>query len=213
MGLPIKHRKKFVSHKKRWDKKTIEEDQKLVNDYALKNKKEIKKFEYKLSKFKDIAKELNRSRGSGDIETEKFLEKLKKSGYLPQESESLDSVLDISLRDLLDRRLSNLVHKHKIARSPKQARQFIVHRHIKVGGKVIDSPSYLVPLELESTIEVIDTSALADENHPERRMFSEEIAKLKDLNEDIPVEEKENGKTFDEKEAELDDEEISEEIE
>ena len=59
MGLPKKHRKKFSSHKKRWDKNTIVEEEVLVKDYCLKNKKEIRKIEFKLSKYKKVAKSLN----------------------------------------------------------------------------------------------------------------------------------------------------------
>ncbi len=52
----------------------------------------------------------------------------------------------------MERRLQSLVHRKGLAKSPKQARQLVVHGHIRVGGRRITSPSYLVPVEQEETI-------------------------------------------------------------
>ncbi len=176
MGLPIKHRKKFVSHKKRWDKNTITEEAVLVSDYALKNKKEIRKVELSLSKYKNIAKEFNKtSVTKASEEAKHFVEKLKALGFLSQSATSLDEVLDIELRDILERRLCNVIYKKKLARTPRQARQFIVHKHVKVNGKLIDSPSHLVTLAEEENIEFAQKSSLADEEHPERKMVVETV--------------------------------------
>ena len=218
MGLPVKHRKKYVSHKKRWDKSTITSEEVLIKDYALKNKKEIRKIEFMVSKLKRIAKTLNKDEDSkNSAEASNFISKLKAKGFLPQDAEGLDSVLDISVRDILERRLSNLVYKHKLARSSEQARQFVVHRHVRVGDKVITSPSYLVTLQEESEIQFRVRSSLADESHPERRF--EEMGIEKELEEQTElksVKESQNEKqkisSQDKKEAELDDEE-NEEVE
>lgn len=176
MGLPIKHRKKFVSHKKKWDKNTIVEEAVLVADYALKNKKEIRKVELTLSKYKMLAKEFNKSKETKVSEGAlNFVDKLKKLGYLNANATSLDEVLDITLRSILERRLANIVYQKKLAKSASQARQFIVHRHVKVGGKVVTSPSYSVSLLEETTIEFTEGSALTDENHPERKLVIEGI--------------------------------------
>ncbi len=176
MGLPIKHRKTYVSHKKRWDKSTILEEAKVVEDYALKNKKEIRKIEFMLSKFKTIAKSFNSLENANESEdAKKFITSLKSKGFLSAESNTLDDVLNITIRDILDRRLSNIVYKLKLARSPKQARQFVVHRHVRVGGKVIDSPSALISLAQEASIEFRESSSLHDEEHPERKLADEGI--------------------------------------
>lgn len=176
MGLPIKHRKKYVSHKKRWDKNTIVEEAVLVNDYALKNKKEIRKVELALSKYKTIAKEFNKTTTTKESqEAKNFIEKLKLAGFLSADATSLDEVLDIELRSILERRLSNILYKNKLARTPTQARQFIVHKHVRVNGKVVDSPSHLVTLADEATIEFAPKSSLADEEHPERKIEVESI--------------------------------------
>ena len=50
----------------------------------------------------------------------------------------------INLLILLERRLDNVVRRAHFAVSVRQARQFVVHRHIAVNGKIIDIPSYLL---------------------------------------------------------------------
>ncbi len=183
MGLPIKHRKKYVFHKKRWNKQVIVDEAVLVRDYALKNKKEIKKAEFEIGKYKKIAKSLNRNATLKESEQARhFIEKLKERGFLNVDATSLDEVLDIKVREILERRLSNIVYKLKLARSPKQARQFIVHKHVMVGGQLISSPSYSVSLAEEPTVQFISNSSLADEEHPERKIqlhgFEEEVSDM-----------------------------------
>lgn len=179
MGLPIKHRKKYVSHKKKWDKNTIVEEAVLVKDYGLKNKKEIRKVELQLSKFKTLAKSFNKSSETkNSVEAKNFVNKLKAAGYLNVDATSLDEVLDIELRDILERRLSNILYKNKLAKTPKQARQFITHKHVKIAGRMVDSPSYSVTLAEEAQLEFNETSSLSDEEHPERKIEVETIVSV-----------------------------------
>lgn len=216
MGLPIKHRKKYSSHKKRWDKQTIVEEKELMTNYALKNKKDIRKAQFLVDKFKRLAKSYNRSEDTKSSEqAQLFMDSLKARGYLNQEAMSLDDVLNITVRDVLERRLSNIVYKLKFARSPAQARQFVVHRHVRIGGKVVDSPSYLVPLQEEATLEFRETSALSSEEHPERKIAEEGI--ITEETKEYEVQDNqldEDGKSpADKKEEALDDEEQDEELE
>ena len=78
MGLPIKHKTKMVSHKKKWDKNTIVEEAVFVTDYALKNKKEIRRAEALLSKLKTIAKNFNKTTETKEsVGAKQFVDKLK----------------------------------------------------------------------------------------------------------------------------------------
>ncbi|MBI3091076.1 MAG: 30S ribosomal protein S4 [Candidatus Tectomicrobia bacterium] len=45
---------------------------------------------------------------------------------------------------MLERRLDSVVHRSGFATSLQQARQLVRHRHIQVGGKAVDIPSYQV---------------------------------------------------------------------
>lgn len=211
MGLPGKQRKTYISHKKRWDKKTIVDEAVLVSDYALKNKKEIRKFEALISKYKTIAKNFNKTAQTKESqEAKNFINKLKVMGFLPVEAQSLDEVLDISLRNILDRRLSNILYTNKLARTPKQARQFIVHCHVSVDGRCVSSPSYLVSLAEEPLVGFINNSSLNNEQHPERVNAAGGMIEVEEM-EKIPLNNK--GKSFDEKEATLDEEEVKEDEE
>jgi small subunit ribosomal protein S4 len=64
--------------------------------------------------------------------------------------------------------LQTIVFKKGLARSAKQARQFIGHEHILVDGKKINAPGYLVTKDEESKITFTSSSALFSESHPER---------------------------------------------
>lgn len=48
------------------------------------------------------------------------------------------------LLSLLERRIDNVVFRLKMASSRSQARQMVVHGHVLVNNKRVDSPSYLV---------------------------------------------------------------------
>jgi len=66
------------------------------------------------------------------------------------------------------RRLQTVLFKKGMARSVKQARQFIVHEHVLIGDKKITSPAYLVKVSEEASISFAVSSPLISEDHPER---------------------------------------------
>ncbi len=57
---------------------------------------------------------------------------------------------------LLERRLDNVVFALKLATTRRQARQMITHRHVKVNGSVVKSPSYL--LSAGDTVSFVDST-------------------------------------------------------
>jgi len=57
---------------------------------------------------------------------------------------------------LLERRLDNVVYRMRFAVSRSQARQIVLHGHVKVNGKRVNIPSYLV--RPEDTIEIDEAS-------------------------------------------------------
>jgi small subunit ribosomal protein S4 len=60
------------------------------------------------------------------------------------------------------------VHKQGLANTVRQARQFIVHGHIMVGGRKVTVPGYLVPTGEELLIGYYGGSVLASESHAAR---------------------------------------------
>jgi small subunit ribosomal protein S4 len=57
---------------------------------------------------------------------------------------------------LLERRLDNVVYRLRFAVSRSQARQIVLHGHVRVNGKRVNIPSYLV--RAEDVIEIKDDS-------------------------------------------------------
>jgi small subunit ribosomal protein S4 len=85
---------------------------------------------------------------------------------LVKEDASVDDVLSLSLENLMDRRLQTIVLKKGMARSIREARQIITHRHIVVAGKSIDSPTYPVKKDEEDQISYSEKSPLLSPTHP-----------------------------------------------
>ena len=177
MGDIKKIRKKYETPKHPWNRERIEIEGELKKQYGLKNKKEIWKMDSKLRNFKDQVKSLStRTDAQGNKERMQLMAKLVKLGLL-KESEPIDKVLSLEVKDILERRLQTLLHKKLLARSVGQARQFIVHGHIRVNDSKITAPGYMVKASEENAIQFSATSALYDKDHPER--FKEEEKAVK----------------------------------
>jgi small subunit ribosomal protein S4 len=143
----MKRKHKTYSKPKRpFDKARIEEEAKIMEEFGLKNKREIWKADARIKEMREKAKKLI----SADAESQKKLfERLKKMGF---NVNSIGNVLSLDKKDYLRRRLQTVLLDKRLAKSAKGARQLIVHRKALVDGKAIDSPSYIVPIELEDKI-------------------------------------------------------------
>ncbi|MEK6840346.1 MAG: 30S ribosomal protein S4 [Nanoarchaeota archaeon] len=143
----MKRKEKSYSRPKRpFDKSRIEEEAKIKEEYGLKNKKEIWKADSQIKSVREKAKKLI---SAGHEKQKALLERLKKIGF---KAGSISDILSLEKKDYLNRRLQTIVFKKRLARSPKHARQMIVHKKILVNGRIIDSPSYLVPVGFEEKI-------------------------------------------------------------
>lgn len=126
----------------------IKEENELRKKYGLKNKTEIWKAQAKVNYYRGRAKAL----ANMPHEEQKVL--FKKLQALGLKVETIADVLDLEVEDLLQRRLPTIMVQKKIANTPKQARQMVFHKRIKINGKTVNSPSYLVPISEESKIEI-----------------------------------------------------------
>ena len=144
----IRKKNKFSWPRKLYDKIRIGGENKLVEEYGLKNKREIWKAEAKIKYFRNRAKFLiNESKEEQD----QFFSKLKNLGL---EVNTIAEVLALAKEDLLKRRLSTIVWKKGLANTAKQARQYIVHKKVFVGDRTINVPSYIVTTDLENKITI-----------------------------------------------------------
>jgi len=168
MGDPRTFRKLYQTPRHPWQGDRITEERALLAAYGLKNKREIYRVTTRVKNFTMIAKRLIASSGSqADLERQQLLDTLHSFGLL-QNSTSLDDVLGLKQKDLLERRLQTVLFRKGIARSMKQARQFISHNHVAIGSRVISSPGYLVRIAEEADIQVVQSSSLSSVDHPER---------------------------------------------
>lgn len=170
MGDPRRLRKHYSGPRHPWQAERLAEEKKIKWDFGLKTKSELWKFESKLKNITNQAKKLIalRTTQSG-IEKEQLLKRLSRLGILKAGS-TLGDVLSLTVHDVLNRRLQTVVHKKNLARTPKQARQYITHGHIMVAGKLVTTPSYVVPLDEEEQIVFVAKSSLANPDHPERSL-------------------------------------------
>lgn len=155
MGDPRRIRKKYQKPRHPWRADRIEAEKKILREYGLKNKKEIWRVETILRNYRRQARNLLALRGEEIGKKEKeLLQSLMRLGLL-KENATLDDVLALKTRDLLDRRLQTIVYKKGLANTIKHARQLIVHGHVTVKGGKVTAPSYMVKADEEDSIQVI----------------------------------------------------------
>ena len=165
MGDPKKQRKKFDTPRFRWRKDVLQEELKLLGQFGLRNKHELWRHKTTLSKTRSIARSLisKSTEERAKMENE-LLAQLKKKGVL-QDTAVLDNVLDLTIEDLLERRLQTVVFRKGLARTVFQSRQLITHGHITIDGRRVTVPGYIVPKEAESKIIYSPESAIAKQEH------------------------------------------------
>ncbi len=154
----IRKKNRFSSPRKLYDKNRIKEENKLVEIYGLKNKREIWKAEAKVKYYRNRAKLLITSEKE---EQENFFAKLSSLGLNVQ---SISEVLALNKEDILKRRLSTIVWKKNLAKTAKQARQMITHKKVLVDDNAVDVPSYLVPVVYENKISLKNSNKIKKTN-------------------------------------------------
>ncbi|MCL1978245.1 MAG: 30S ribosomal protein S4 [Candidatus Bathyarchaeota archaeon] len=165
MGDPKKQRKKFETPRFRWRKDILQEELKLLGQYGLRNKHELWRHKTYLSKVRGIARSLisktpeERAKMEGEL-----LARLKKLGIL-QETAVLDNVLDLTIEDILERRLQTIVFRKSLTRTIFQSRQLITHGHISINNRRVTIPGYVVPKAEEAQITYSMTSAVSNQDH------------------------------------------------
>ena len=140
--------KSYSRPKKPFEKSRIDEEAKIKKEFGLKNKKEIWKAEAKVKSMREKAKSLI----SADEGEQKLLfTKLQKLGL---KVNSIGEILSLTKTDYLNRRLQTILIKKNLASTSKGARQLIIHHKVLVNDAVVDSPSFIVPVELEDKIKL-----------------------------------------------------------
>lgn len=172
MGDPKRQRRTYETPRHPWRSDQLEVELRLVGEYGLRNKRELWRYKTMLSNVRGIARSLL---GAGEAERaaieREYITKLSKIGVL-SESASIDEVLDLDIRDLMERRLQTMVYRRGLAKSLHQSRQLVSHGHISVAGRVVSVPGYIVSRDEEQKIKYFAQSPLAKTDHPMRKILT-----------------------------------------
>ncbi len=178
MGDPRRLKKKYSVPRRIWDSDRIKEERKLVEDYGLKNIKEVWIAKEKLRKIRRESRKLLGTTGSAEEELKGLLSRVKRMGFT-EEGASLDDLLALTPKSILERRLQTIVYKHGLARSLRQARQLITHGFISIGGKKVSTPSYLLPVDKEEKISYYKPFKIVEPVTKEQKIVEHREERLK----------------------------------
>lgn len=171
MGQPKFSRPKTQTPTHPWKAERIEEEHALKDQYGLKRvggMKEIWRERSALRRHRQLAMKLigrvDTSEGHFKREKEDFLGSMQRKGLISDDAD-LDDVLQISVENMLDRRLQSQVYYKGFAPSMRAARNMIVHGHIVLGNQKMNVPGYHVLRNQEADIAYHPSSNFNDPNH------------------------------------------------
>jgi small subunit ribosomal protein S4 len=172
MGDPRRQKKKYVSPKRPFDSDRFESELQFIGTYGLRNKRELWRHKTELSRYRRQARNLLALTAEERATLESDLVgRLVRLGALTGEP-TLDNVLDLTLENLLERRLQTIVFRKGMASSAHHARQLVAHGHIALDQAKVTTPSRLISVAEEDRINYIPRSPLNDESHPARMAAS-----------------------------------------
>lgn len=185
MGDPKFSRRKYDTPSHPWRAERIKTETELQKRFGLKNKREIWKAQSFVRTLRAQSRDLQARARTGEhqaeIETKQLLDKCGRLGLLPMEGATLNDILSLTLENVLTRRFQTMVFQKGLAYTSDQARQFIVHGHITINGRIVTIPGYMVRRIEESSIAYATRSPISNELHPMRPKPKEavEIEKAK----------------------------------
>jgi len=87
-----------------------------------------------------------------------LLRRMVRYGLLTEEEQKLDFVLQLTTQRLLERRLQTKLFKQGLAKSVHHARVLLRQRHVRVGRRMCNVPSFMIRTRSEKNIEYSFTS-------------------------------------------------------
>lgn len=160
MGDPKLPRRVWRKPKRPLNYELKMEELKILGTFGLRTKRELWKTRTELSRVRNQARSLLALRKEERQEKEPILmNSLTRIGLVSKDS-TLDDVLNLQVTHLLGRRLQTIAMQKFKFKSPYHARQAVVHGHISIGDRIVNIPSYIVPIFEEDKIRFTDGSSL-----------------------------------------------------
>lgn len=152
MGDIRRIKKKWKSPRHPWRTETLRSELELIGKYGLRNKRELWITRTLLRNIRTQARRLLALReDERNVRLKILINRLYRLGLVTQNA-TIDDILGLTVEDLLNRRLQTVVYRLGLAKTIYQARQFIVHRHVRIGGRIVSRPGYLVKRDEEALI-------------------------------------------------------------
>jgi small subunit ribosomal protein S4 len=172
MGDPKFPRRTYNTPSHPWQGERIKEEAIVVKEYGLKNKRELWKAKTQVRDLRKQSRDLQARTRTGEeqakLEAKNLLASCARIGLLPMEGATLDDVLGLQTKSMLERRLQTIVMRKGYAITPGQARQFIIHGHVAIDDRKVTIPGYIVTRGEEDKIVINPRSPIANDTHPLR---------------------------------------------
>lgn len=153
--------KVYSTPRRRYDKERLDQELKRCGEYGLRCKREMWRMQLVLAKIRKAARELltvDEKDPKRIFEGQALLRRMVRYGLLTEEEQSLDYILQLTTQRFLERRLQTKVFKQGLAKSIHHARVLIRQRHIRVGKRLVNVPSFVVRTDAEKHIDFAFTS-------------------------------------------------------
>ena len=153
------HSKTSVKPKRPFEKERLDSELLLIGKYGLKNKREVWRTQYLLTRIRKAARELLTLEPNDPrrlFEGQALIDRMMRIGVLSKDEKQLDYVLSLTTQKFLDRRLQTIVHANQFAKSIHQARTLIFQKKIALNkgarNQIINIPSFVVRKDNETKI-------------------------------------------------------------
>jgi len=154
--VPLVYNKTYSTPRRPYEKERLDHELKLIGQYGLRNKHEVWRVHYTLTKIRKAARHLltlDEKDPKRLFEGNALLRRLVRIGVLDEGKMKLDYVLGLKVEDFMERRLQTQVFHVGLAKSIHHARVLIRQRHIRVRKQVVNIPSFIVRLDSQKHIE------------------------------------------------------------
>jgi small subunit ribosomal protein S4 len=147
-----KLKKQYETPNEGWSEERIQREDELIEEYGLKNKKEIYKAQSQLRSFRREARKL-----VAEDDDSEAVQEIKQRAHdlgLVKGGAELEDLFTLNVTDFLDRRLQTAVNRRGYADTVKEARQLVVHGHVYIDGQRVNVPGYLLTQQEEKKVEL-----------------------------------------------------------
>ena len=145
--------------KRPYEKERLDSELLLIGEFGLKNKREVWRVQYILTRIRRAARDLLTLEEKDPrriFEGKALINRMMRIGVLTKEQNQLDYVLGLTTKQFLERRLQTIVRNDRNAQSIHQARTLIFQKKIALSKglrrQIINIPSFIVRVENQGNI-------------------------------------------------------------